>query len=172
MSVYTNILSILDYRTAFQLAWQPLALPPLHTLSRVSSLKHISGHVIPLLKTFHFLLIGPKTLWRLIRLYIHRPLFTWYRVPLLCTPPTFPLGCNHSELFWFPWKCHALPYNIPLHMLFPCQEDLNTCPCLLPTSHYYFSSPGKFSLITQVQVMCPTLGFLWHLVKLLFVIIL
>lgn len=62
--------------TGFPLAWQLLDLPPLHMLSRVRSLKHLSDHVNPLLKTIYLLLIGPETLWWLIRLYLHRSLLT------------------------------------------------------------------------------------------------
>lgn len=123
--VYTNILSLLDYNIAFLLACQPLDLPCLHTPYPEQTLKHISDHVIPLLKTFHLLLIGPKTLWWLIRLHIHRPLFISDIVPFFSVLPQ-PSGCTAIILNFSGFRESVMLYlnEIPLHVLFPLTKIL------------------------------------------------
>lgn len=134
------MLSILDYRTAFQLAWPPLVLPPLHTWSRESSLKHISENVIPLLKTFHVLLIGPKTLWWLIRLYIHRPLLTWYCVPFSVLPRPSHLVATILNFSGF-------------HESVMLSHITSLCICYFPTKNTWLLVPAFCPHPTIISVL-------------------
>lgn len=121
MLVYSNILSLLDYRTAFPLACQSLDLSPLGTPSRVRSPKHISDRVTPLLKTAHLPLIGPKTSWwSLIRLNVHRPLLISEIVFLISSLPQPSHYVAIIQNFsGFRESVMLSLNNIPLHGLFP-----------------------------------------------------
>lgn len=139
--------SLLDYRRASQLAIN-LWTCPSNTLSRVSSPKHILDLVIPLLKTFHLLLVVPKTLWWFRNLYIPRQLLTFH-ISFLFSP-LYPLSHCVAAILNFHWNAMFSFNTIPLHVLFLPPRILECLP--LPSAPL-FQVSAKMAL--------PLGSFLW-----------
>lgn len=143
-AIITSFSSRLQNSLSIGLATSGLASSSLSIQSEFSKARIRSCH--PLLKTFHLLLIHPKTFWWLVRCHVHRPLLTDDIVPLLCNPPTFPLSCNHSELSAIHESVMSPFITSLCTCAFPCQEHLNACSCLLPHIPPLFQFPWKVLL--------------------------